>query len=1063
MQPISEQSGPREAIGRARSRATVQWFIALAALCAAFWCGGTARGKEIPSAEYYSSYQPYYQGRFADAAEAFRDAFALKGVNGRWVDAIPQYAMMGECHYQLGNYPEALDAYAAAMQLYLRFPDFLLRVDWVTSPKAARTPVRIPWGPSDPIERGATVGDYTTSERLVTGHVMNAGKVVIDTRTIKFVNVQEIIRTLAIAIRRYGEIKGPTAKHDRLLGDVITRLAGPATKAGHWSQCLVDVLQGVAARAAGRGGAEGFLRRGRLAAGEYEHPLTAMVLLELGHLALAEGQYDVAGAEFEKATYAAMHFSDRNSPCRQGTPDLLEEAFRCCCIARRLAGDDKPFMLARPAADWARQKGCPALQVSLLLNLAESDAGLRNTASADGHLKIARQLIFGKLRSDAGKSRLGARLHQLEALVRYQQGPNRVAEGDAALANAMDFQRRGSLWLYHIKLADELAVKPPTGLTNQDRLDLYARVLRNPEPTDWKLQPLEALSVLMSAGLRGLPMERWFEAVLQSNRAAGASAVEIADLVRRHRLGSALDLGGRVLSLRWLLESPAEVLDQAAAKERADLLRDYPDYDKMAKQVLELKAELRRVPLVVDPKANRAAADEQSRKLGEIARLSAVQESLLRQIGVDRVYAPVMFPPKRSTKEVRASLAKGQAMLVFFATTATAESPSRFFVFLLTSDKDKEEDKGKYPSWMVAQGVTAFSEATQKLLRDMGHFARDGELRQAQLQSTAWQTKAADIYKHIFTAAASSGASSAIPPEIEELVIVPDSVLWYLPFEALQVSASGQKMQSLISKYRIRYAPTMSLAVPSTVGRRIGGNLAVSVGQLMPRKGEDERAKAAFDELQRVVPSAVALPSPLPERSAVYGTLFDRLLVLDDIDTSAGPLGWRPIRPRLKPEGTASPLGSWLELPWGGPDQVILPGFHTAAEHGLSDKEKNPAGMDVFLSTCGLMAAGSRTVLLSRWRTGGKTSFDLVREFAQELPQTTAAHAWQRSVLLCKEAPLAPDQEPRVSLGTGAGAMNGSHPFFWSGYLLVDTGLAPPSDGAAPVPKPAAVRAANFR
>ena len=45
-------------------------------------------------------------------------------------------------------------------------------------------------------------------------------------------------------------------------------------------------------------------------------------------------------------------------------------------------------------------------------------------------------------------------------------------------------------------------------------------------------------------------------------------------------------------------------------------------------------------------------------------------------------------------------------------------------------------------------------------------------------------------------------------------------------------------------------------------------------------------------------------------------------------------------------------------------------------------------GNEVFLSVCGLMANGARTMLLSRWRTGGQTSFDLVREFIQELADT---------------------------------------------------------------------------
>jgi tetratricopeptide (TPR) repeat protein len=1033
-------------------------WILLAALWGTAACSA-ARGNDIPSGQYYDSYLPYYLGRYTDAGKAFQDAFSLKGVNGRWVDAIPQYTMMGECYYQLGDYDRALDTYAQAMQLYLKFPDFLLRVDWTTGLRAARTPVRIPWGPAGPIERGAIIGDYTPTEKLVAGNVIANGKIVIDTRTIKAVNVQEIVRALAVAIRRYGEVLGPTAKHDPLLDKVITQLAGPMTKDRHWSQALVDVLAGIAARAGGRGGEEGLLRRGRLAGGEYEHPLTAMALLELGHIALAKGDYVTAGSEFEKATYAAMHFSDRNSPCRYGTPDILEEAFRYGFIAHRLAGHGKPFTPAKPAAEWAQKKDCPALQASLLLNAAESDAALRNPTGADGHLRTARQLIFGKVRGDMGRSRIAARLQQLEALVRYQQG--RISEGDTALAGAMEFQRRASLWLYHIQLADRLAQKPPTNLSNEKRLDLYRTALRDPDANDWKLQPLESLSVLMGGTLRGLPMEHWFEAVLQSNRAAGTSAVEIADLVRRHRFGSALDLGGRMVSLRWLLESPSELLDKDAAAQRGDLLlKEYPEYDKLAKQVQRIKGELQQMPLVIDPKPDRAAAEEQSRKLAEIARLSALQEALLRQLAVDRVHSPTMFPPKRSTKEVKESLPKGQALLVFFATTATAESPSRFFVFLLTGDKEKEKDR--YPSWMAAQPVASFNEATQKLLREMGHFTRDREIPAAQLRSTAWQDTAGKIFQQIFTAAPSAGAPSPIPMGIDELVIVPDSVLWYLPFEALQISGAGGKSQSLISKYRVRYAPTMSLAVPGPLGRKVGGNLAVAVGPLMPGKGGEDRARAAFDELQRVIPSAVALPPMLPERSSVYSTLFDRLVVLDDIDVSAGPLAWRPLRPKLKPEATASPLAGWLELPWGGPDQVILPGFHTPAEHGLSDKEKNPAGMDVFLSTCGMMASGSRTILLSRWRTGGKTSFDLVREFAQELPQTTAAHAWQRSVLLCSEAPLVPDQEPRVSVSPGGGAISGSHPFFWSGYLLVDTGVRPPGEDTNPAPK-AAVRAANFR
>jgi len=98
----------------------------------------------------------------------------------------------------------------------------------------------------------------------------------------------------------------------------------------------------------------------------------------------------------------------------------------------------------------------------------------------------------------------------------------------------------------------------------------------------------------------------------------------------------------------------------------------------------------------------------------------------------------------------------------------------------------------------------------------------------------------------------------------------------------------------------------------------------------------------------------------------------------------------------------------------------------------------------MFLSVCGLMATGARTVLLSRWRTGGQTGYTLVREFAQELPHATAAEAWQRAVLLTRDSRMDPHKEPRVKLKSAQNdAPKAEHPFFWAGYMLIDPGEAP--------------------
>jgi hypothetical protein len=137
-----------------------------------------------------------------------------------------------------------------------------------------------------------------------------------------------------------------------------------------------------------------------------------------------------------------------------------------------------------------------------------------------------------------------------------------------------------------------------------------------------------------------------------------------------------------------------------------------------------------------------------------------------------------------------------------------------------------------------------------------------------------------------------------------------------------------------------------------------------------------------------------------------------------------------------------SSVESWMQLPWGAPDQVVLPAFHTHAENAL--KKPGPApGSEVFLSVCGLMASGSRTLLVSRWRTGGQSSLDLVREFVQELPHATAAEAWQRSVFLTMESRVNFEAEPRIKASPSDNPPRAVHPFLWSGYLLVDSGILP--------------------
>jgi hypothetical protein len=213
---------------------------------------------------------------------------------------------------------------------------------------------------------------------------------------------------------------------------------------------------------------------------------------------------------------------------------------------------------------------------------------------------------------------------------------------------------------------------------------------------------------------------------------------------------------------------------------------------------------------------------------------------------------------------------------------------------------------------------------------------------------------------------------------------------------------------------------------------------AVAVGRVYPRE-EPSLAIATARQLREVLPATEVLSEKLAGPSSLLAPQWDRLLVLDEVeDTERGPYQWFPAQIDRGKKG--GQLSDWMELPWGAPYQIVLPGFHTAAESGL---KRQAAGHEIFLSVCGLMAAGTRTALISRWRVAGQSTMSLMREFVQELPHESGTRAWQRSVQLLRATELDPQTEPRLSASLSDELITGDHPFFWAGYLLVDTGAAP--------------------
>ncbi len=920
---------------------------------------------------------------------------------GPWIDAICYHAMIGECHFQMGANADALDEYTASLKFFLAHRDWLLRIEMPPGIEPESNPrANVTWGKT---ARATTLGRYQPRYPSLTGRLDNQNVIrtggVIAPPVYYAVYASEISRCTALAISRRRTLMGPISEYDPLTIQVVEALARLAAGSTHWSQCWIQLELGLAYAAANRmPQAINELQKSIQAAGRFDHPLTCVALLELGRIAFEQAKYEAAITYFHEATISAAYF-DRY--------EVLEEAFRLGAEAHLLAGQKGVYApLTNATPTFHRQR---MLQASLLTSLSEQALVHRELATANSALANARSTIG---RRDMASGAIGSRLNFVAARMAMHAGE--LKAGGAALATALSYQKASSLRLFHISLAD--TAFRAGGLTERLADMVFAETLREPTRTDWATSPLDTLAVLTTPHIPAY--EHWFELALA--RKEHEQALNIAERIRRHRFFLTQALGGRLLALRWVLEGFAEAISPEAALQRQELLIKFPKYAELSKRSVELRTSLQALPIAP---TDEAQAKQQREQLDELGRVSAAQEALLQLIALERVPSELAFPPLRNTKEIQELLPDGTIVFYYFATSRNVHA------FALAKDR--------YAYFAMPQPAKVKADVSE-LLRQMGHYDRSQPVNIDDLKANGWKPAAQRLLGQL-----TNDAKAEEWATYRELVIVPDGVLWYLPFEALPApsgsrgdTASDQSIGPLLMQLPIRYAPTLSLAIGDGRNPRRNPRTAIVAGKLLPR-GDEAPLQAQLEPLAAAIGESAILRKEPGVATSIFTSTFDRLVVLaENDDTDKGPLAWSPlVLDAGKPGGS---LSDWTLLPLGGVEQILLPGFHTAAENGL--KRGNANGDEIFTATCALMASGCRTILISRWRVGGQSTYDLMREFLQELPHESASGAWRRSVQLASDRLLDLHLEGRLKAPANTPAFKADHPFFWSGYMLLDTG-----------------------
>jgi tetratricopeptide (TPR) repeat protein/antitoxin component of RelBE/YafQ-DinJ toxin-antitoxin module len=957
--------------------------------------GGIRPTRKFPSETYYNSKPFLFNGDYDDAATGYRRAMrqGLKIGNVGWIDYVCYHAMIGECLYQTGEFHNALAQYNLAIETLLRYPRFLTMLGTPTSINKQVTVNRPTWGPRtrrallSGLDRHLQAGVRTVGFTTLPGGGQGVN---LDQRQIYMLDAGEVTRCAALSLFRRRELMGAAcAKHPYT--QTILATLSPATNVlpNHWTQAWYKCILGMAlANGNDDSSAISTLQQSLLIEGRFDHPATSIALIGIGQLFMEKRAHKQAATAFLEATFPAVEYRQYMT---------VSDAFHRATMNHIAQQTGLPFDPVVAATVWVRRiSRSDHLKTSLILDAADATmevTGPQTLPTMRDWIKQANSLMR---RSPMLVGLLGQRSLYHETRILMRQG--KLREGSEAFARLMTHKRKSSLWLYQISLVDEMFAQGSVG--QRTAFDLYERVLRVPNSDDWLLQPTESLSVLLSPNFGSL--ERWFEIAMA--REKFERAMMIADEIRRRRFFESLPLGGRLLGLRWILGASTAALGRNGIAERQSLVARFPFLGKWQIDEGEVRRALNAGVLF----PTNDEATRQHELLEQLVALGASGEAALRKISFERVPASLVFPPPADIDAIKRGLGQRHLVMSFFATSRAV------YGFAL--------DGGTYAAWRIASPGKLRAEIGL-LLREIGNYGKNNEIGEKALRSN-WREPAASLFAKL-----TNNASGIEWSKYDELVIVPDGILWYLPFEMLPTSVDDEL--PLLAHVKIRYAPTLSLAVPSTRPLRNHGETLLVVDALFP--GDEEASAERADRLLNAVENSF-LAEQLPVPSSVFGVLVDRAVIYADLDArgTSLPYRWSPFKIDEK-----TGLGDWMALPWGAPEQLVLPGFHTNAESAL----KAPMnGNEIFLTVCGLMASGSRSILLSRWRVGGNSTEQLISEYVQELPYRSAPAAWQRSVELFRSTELDPMSEPRIQRGAWKHALNADHPFFWSGYMLVDDG-----------------------
>ncbi|QDT68103.1 hypothetical protein MalM25_10160 [Planctomycetes bacterium MalM25] len=951
-------------------------------------------GRTHPGQGYFAALDELHSGDLRRAERQMRTELrtAVKTIDSRWVDSIIYSSGLGEALYQQGRLAESLEQFDLSLDLFLDQAAWLNTVRFQQKPREAtnlarRQPV---WArPS----RAVTYADMPRSFLVQYGQVNNSqvaaqGGVVRQAQYWKL-DAEELARSIAWTLYRRSQLLGSLGAYDARTSAALNRISGGGLgPGGHWSTAWTELWWALAAAGAGDANqAAPHLDQALLLGGRYDHRLTGLAWLARGRLAAGAGDAGRASRAFSEAVASAVTYEQF---------DVLTEATRAWHeVATVSAKATSPPLVQ--IADWSERRSMWLPSVAARLGLIERAVLAGENASARGALGQA----FRRAR-DVSNGLLGREGDRLLALA-VSDGPR--DEAIAMARQAMSAQSAMSRRRLQVRIAS--AWFDQRSLTPRSAREAFAGLLEDPSPMSWFTTPLDALSWMAAPETDAF--DRWFAAALERREAL--LAMRVIDRQRRREVFSGQALSGRLAATRWLLEAPDGALPLGAAEPRARLDAAAPAYRMLRQEGLVARDKLRAAVAALEGSVTPAVR----KAVAELRETIEARERLIVRIALTRSSTPLVFPPPIDPLGAKQQMTAGEALVAFH------ETGGDLYGVVLTA-------AGEH-LWRIGPAGSV-DKQVERLLREVVGTSPKQAWSVAQFDEASWIEPAATLGETLFADSRLDAAT------LERLWIVPVGSLWRVPFDVLPLPGEGEPGESeepkRLGEVVTTVAPTPGWAVRPRASREAGE-------QAIWLLAAGSTKQAAFEGGDPVTAHTSATPPPpgLEPSSWMTKSLASAALIdLGDQPLRANPLG---------AELTTSEVGSrevasWSRLPFGGvTDVALVGGAGGEAGGGRVRRSKNApsVGAAELHAVCAVLSGGTQTLLLDRWPTRGARARDFVGEWLNGVGRLEPADAWRRSLALGRTRPLEVQREPRLAIEAGD-SPTAEHPFWWSGYLLVD-------------------------